>query len=168
MDYFHTSKGDTRIVSLDRVVDDGEWAGSRTRLLDDTNLGAYRVEVIDRATQQVIYSRGFASIFGEWETVPASQDGVADVPRLGADALATPARPGGHEATAADQSFTELWSDDGGSQVAVREPRRADAGGDGDRRCWTRARPATRSTCSSSATATRARRPTACSPTPVG
>ena len=35
--------------------------------VDDTNLGKYLFEVIDRASNRVVYSRGFASIFGEWE-----------------------------------------------------------------------------------------------------
>ena len=69
VDYFHTGgpkSGET--FALDRVVNDGEWAGSRTRLLDDTNLGVYQFEVKDKATGAVLYSRGFSSIYGEWET----------------------------------------------------------------------------------------------------
>jgi hypothetical protein len=68
VDYYHTGGGGHEFISLDRVVSDGPWAGSRTRLIDDTNLGPYLVEVIDRQTNQAIYSRGFASIYGEWET----------------------------------------------------------------------------------------------------
>ena len=68
VDYFHTGDVDTEILALDRVVGDGPWPGSRTRLLDDTNLGMYFFEVIDRATNRTLYSRGFASIYGEWET----------------------------------------------------------------------------------------------------
>lgn len=68
VDYFHTGGKGQEIVALDRVVSDGPWAGSRTGLLDTTNLGKYYFEVIERSTNQVIYSRGFASIFGEWET----------------------------------------------------------------------------------------------------
>jgi len=56
------------IVALDRVVNDGPWPGSRTQLVDPTNLGKYLFEVRDRASDRVIYSRGFASIYGEWET----------------------------------------------------------------------------------------------------
>ena len=40
------------IVALDRVVSDGPWAGSRTRLVDDLNLGKYLFEVIDRDTNR--------------------------------------------------------------------------------------------------------------------
>ena len=68
VDYFHTGGQGDEIVSLDTVVADGAWAGSRTRLRDSTNLGKYLFAVIDSATNQVIYSRGFASLYGEWET----------------------------------------------------------------------------------------------------
>ena len=70
VDYFHSGGLGTEIFGLDRVVSDGPWAGSRTRLVDDLNLGKYLFEVIDRRTNRVIYSRGFASIYGEWETTP--------------------------------------------------------------------------------------------------
>lgn len=78
VDYFHTStpKGD-EIVALDRVVSDGPWAGSRTRLVDTSNLGKYYFEVIDRTTNQVVYSRGFASVYGEFETTPEAKERAA-------------------------------------------------------------------------------------------
>ncbi|MEE9132057.1 MAG: IgA Peptidase M64 [Gemmatimonadota bacterium] len=69
VDYYHT--GDATIeevLSLERVVSDGAWAGSRTRLLDDTDFGKYFFEVFDSESGQLIYSRGFASLYGEWET----------------------------------------------------------------------------------------------------
>jgi hypothetical protein len=68
VDYFHSGGMGQEIVALERIVSDGAWPGSRTRLVDDTNLGKYLFEVIDRTTNTVIYSRGFASIYGEWET----------------------------------------------------------------------------------------------------
>ncbi|HEY3055031.1 MAG TPA: M64 family metallopeptidase [Thermoanaerobaculia bacterium] len=74
VDYFHTGNRGEEIVALDRVVSDGPWPGSRTRLVDTTNLGKYYFEVIDRETNQVIYSRGFASVFGEWETTDEAKD----------------------------------------------------------------------------------------------
>ena len=74
IDYFHSGGRGTEILGLDRVVSDGPWPGSRTRLVDDLNLGKYLFEVIDRETNQTIYSRGFASIYGEWETTPESRE----------------------------------------------------------------------------------------------
>jgi IgA Peptidase M64/Peptidase M64 N-terminus len=78
VDYFHTStpKGD-EIVALDSIVSDGPWPGSRTRLVDTSNLGKYYFEVIDRDTNQVIYSRGFASVYGEFETTPEAKERAA-------------------------------------------------------------------------------------------
>jgi hypothetical protein len=78
VDYFHTStpKGH-EILALDRVVSDGPWPGSRTRLIDTSNLGKYYFEVIDRETNQPLYSRGFASVYGEWETTPEAKERAA-------------------------------------------------------------------------------------------
>jgi hypothetical protein len=68
LDTFHSGDAATERVSLDAVRLEGEWPGSRTQLLDTTDLGKYLFEAIDRATNQVVWSRGYASIFGEWET----------------------------------------------------------------------------------------------------
>jgi hypothetical protein len=68
LDYFHSGGMGEEIVALDRIVSDGAWAGSLSRLVDDTNLGKYLFEVVEPGKNQVIYSRGFASIYGEWET----------------------------------------------------------------------------------------------------
>ncbi len=67
-DFFHSGNSAQEHLSLDQVRLEGGWPGSRTQLLDETNLGLYLFEVIDRATNRVLYSRGFCSIFGEWQT----------------------------------------------------------------------------------------------------
>ena len=74
VDYFHSGGRGTETLALDQVVSDGPWSGSRTRLVDDLNLGKYRFEVVDRGTNRVLYSRGFASIYGEWETTPPTRE----------------------------------------------------------------------------------------------
>jgi hypothetical protein len=69
VDYFHTGgpvTGET--FALDRVVNDGGWPGSRTQLVDATNLGTYLFEVRTKSGGTLIYSRGFASVYGEWST----------------------------------------------------------------------------------------------------
>jgi len=74
-DYYHSGTAGEEHVSLDRLRLSGEWPGSRTRLLDDLGLGKYYFSVVDPATQQVLYSRGFASIYGEWETTGEARTG---------------------------------------------------------------------------------------------
>jgi hypothetical protein len=68
VDLFHTGGPGGEVVAFDRAVDDGPWPGSRTHLVDDLNLGAFRFEVVDPETNRILFSRGYSSIFGEWET----------------------------------------------------------------------------------------------------
>jgi hypothetical protein len=69
LDFFHTGTATEERFSLDRLVlEPLPWPGNPARPSDDTNLGKYFFEVIDRASNRVLYSRGFASIYGEWET----------------------------------------------------------------------------------------------------
>ena len=110
VDYFHAGGRGTEIIALDQVVGDGAWAGSRTRLIDDLNLGKYLFEVIDRRTNHVIYSRGFATIYGEWETTPESRE----VYRAFQESLRFPwpLRPVQVvlKVRDAENSFHEIWS----------------------------------------------------------
>ncbi len=74
LDYFHTGNATDEHVALDRILADGPWAGSRSQLVDSLNLGLYRFELRDAATARVLYTRGFCSVFGEWQTTaPAKQ-----------------------------------------------------------------------------------------------
>jgi hypothetical protein len=69
LDFYHTGTATTEVFSVDRVViEPTPWPGNPQRTIDDTNFGKYFFEVIERASNRVLYSRGFASIFGEWET----------------------------------------------------------------------------------------------------
>ena len=69
VDYNHTGNASQEFFSLDRVVIEPlSWAGNPAKPIDDTNLGKYLFEVIDRNSNRILYSRGFASIYGEWET----------------------------------------------------------------------------------------------------
>jgi IgA peptidase M64/peptidase M64-like protein len=69
LDYYHTGNAKQEFFSLDRIVIEPlTWPGDMSKTLDNTNLGKYFFEVRDQKTKQVLYSRGFASIYGEWET----------------------------------------------------------------------------------------------------
>lgn len=69
VDLFHTGNARQERFSLDRVVlEPLPWPGDPAQAIDDTNLGKYFFEVRDRGTKRVLHSRGFASVYGEWET----------------------------------------------------------------------------------------------------
>ncbi len=70
LDYFHTGTASEEQFALDGLTLEGAWPGRAEAALDNTNLGKYFFEVIDSKTGRAIFSRGFASIYGEWETTP--------------------------------------------------------------------------------------------------
>src|SRR5260370_4835971 len=69
LDYYHTGDAKQEMFSVDRVVIEPlPWPGDLSKAIDGTNLGKYFFEVRDQKSKQALYSRGFASIYGEWET----------------------------------------------------------------------------------------------------
>ena len=69
VDYFHTGNDKQEHFSIDRVlIEPLPWPGNMNKTIDSTNLGKYFFEVRDKQSKQVLYSRGFASVYGEWET----------------------------------------------------------------------------------------------------
>lgn len=113
VDYVHTggpSSGE--IFALDRVVNDGAWAGSRSQLLDPTGLGPYQFEVRRAGTGEVLYSRGFASIYGEWTTTAEAKSAHRSFheslrfpwPTAPVTVVVRKRQP--------DQTFREVWSTD--------------------------------------------------------
>jgi len=67
-DYHHTGCATEEHIAPAGFRLEGEWPGSREALLDDSNLGRYLFVVEDAASHARLYSRGFCSVYGEWET----------------------------------------------------------------------------------------------------
>jgi hypothetical protein len=44
------------------------WAGPVVNLIDTFNYGSYRFRVLDAESQKLLYSRGFSTLFQEWQT----------------------------------------------------------------------------------------------------
>ena len=76
VDYFHTGTKGVETISLDRIYEEGVWAGSMVNLVDVLNLGEYMVRVFDAATTSLIFSRGYSSIFQEWQTTDEALAGI--------------------------------------------------------------------------------------------
>jgi len=76
IDYFHTGDAKTETVALDAVHRQGAWAGSRVHLVDDLDLGRYCAKLYDAAGGALLWSRGFDSYFGEWQTTGDAGRGV--------------------------------------------------------------------------------------------
>ena len=68
VDYHHTV-GTVEVFAFERMVlEPLPWPGPEQRAADYTGLGKYRFEVLERDNRKLLYSRGFASVAGEWET----------------------------------------------------------------------------------------------------
>jgi hypothetical protein len=110
LDYVHTGNAAEEHFALDGLSLEGEWPGRLDRPIDNTNLGKYLFEIIDRKTNQVLYSRGFASIYGEWETTPEAKDQR----RAFSESLRFPAPPGPVQVVIKKRdrqnAFREVWS----------------------------------------------------------
>ncbi len=76
IDYHHTGDADSEHVGLDQLWRQGIYAGSRVHLIDGLDLGRYYAKLYDTASGELLWSRGFDSYFGEWQTTGPAADGV--------------------------------------------------------------------------------------------
>lgn len=76
IDYFHIGSAKEEIATLDQVYRQGTWAGSQKNLIDGFDNGRYYAKVYDFATGTLIYSKGFDSYFGEYQTTGPAGRGV--------------------------------------------------------------------------------------------
>jgi hypothetical protein len=68
LDYFHTGDKENDYYSFDEMIEEPFWGGSKVNLIDKLNYGKYRFEVYDNESSELIYSRGYSTIFNEWQT----------------------------------------------------------------------------------------------------
>ncbi|MCW5982802.1 MAG: c-type cytochrome [Bryobacteraceae bacterium] len=67
VDLLHSGTATEERFQLDGVHREGPWPGPREKTADDLDLGKYFFEAREEASGALLYSRGYASIFGEWE-----------------------------------------------------------------------------------------------------
>ncbi|HEV2880151.1 MAG TPA: IgA Peptidase M64 [Pyrinomonadaceae bacterium] len=111
LDFYHTGNAAQELFSVERVVIEPlPWPGNPRRMIDESNLGKYLFEVRDRQTNRLLYSRGFASIYGEWET----SDEAKTVNRTFQESLRFPAPAAPVQILLkkrdAGNAFREIWT----------------------------------------------------------
>ena len=75
LDYFHTGNVKLEVFAFDElVVEPLPWPGHPDRVIDTTGRGDYFFELVDEASGELLYSRGYSSIYPEWEEMAAAQD----------------------------------------------------------------------------------------------
>lgn len=74
LDYYHSGNNSEEIFSFDELLMEPYWGGSKTNLMDTFNYGNYFMKVVNIKNDSLLYSRGFGSLFGEWQTTPEAKE----------------------------------------------------------------------------------------------
>ena len=111
LDYFHTGNAGQELFSVDRIcVEAQPWAGNPKAPIDEMNLGKYLFEIRDGKSNRILYSRGFSSIYGEWETTAEAKE----VNRTFHESIRFPAPDQGAQVIVkkrdARNAFREVWT----------------------------------------------------------
>lgn len=76
IDYFHIGDAKTEIFTIDHIYRYGSWAGSQKNLIDKFNNGRYYAFIYDLESNQLIFSKGYDSYFGEYQTSSPAINGI--------------------------------------------------------------------------------------------
>jgi hypothetical protein len=69
LDYTHSGNALSEQYAIERVlIEPLPWPGDLSQPFDNTNRGNNRLEVADAKTGDLLYSRDFSTVFGEWKT----------------------------------------------------------------------------------------------------
>lgn len=66
-DFYHGGESRTEHYTFDALKSEPYWAGSKRSLVDTTNLGNQLFRIVDAESRQVLYSRGYCTLFNEWQ-----------------------------------------------------------------------------------------------------
>ncbi|MCK5729997.1 MAG: peptidase M64 [Draconibacterium sp.] len=61
-------------VYPEQIKQEPYWAGSKTNLTDPFNYGTYRFRVFDLKSDSLIFSKGFSTLFQEWQTTAEAKE----------------------------------------------------------------------------------------------
>jgi hypothetical protein len=79
IDYWHVGSKIEESIILDKIYQEGIWAGNPRQLLYPFPYGRYFVKVYDVATNNLIYSKGYDGYFAEYKTTDPAAKGVKRV-----------------------------------------------------------------------------------------
>jgi len=73
VDYLLGGNANEQTVFLQQIKKESFWGGTTKNLVDSFNYGNFRFKLIDKASETLIYSRGFGSLFQEWQATPEAK-----------------------------------------------------------------------------------------------
>jgi hypothetical protein len=76
IDYYHSGDAKIEEFDLDKIYRQGMWAGNTNNCIQPFELGLYKVNIVDIATNRLIFSKGYNSIFAEYQTIEPALKGI--------------------------------------------------------------------------------------------
>lgn len=73
LDYYHAGDATHEHFFVDEVIEEPYWAGNKSYLVDERNMGNHQFRVVDKASGKVIYARGYNTLFNEWQCTPEAK-----------------------------------------------------------------------------------------------
>ena len=73
LDYYHCGNAETEKYFFDELIQEPYWAGSETNMIDTKGYGNHLVEVRTIDDNELVYSRGYCTLFDEWQTTPEAK-----------------------------------------------------------------------------------------------
>ncbi len=72
-DYYHAGDATSEHFYFDEIIEEPHWAGNKNYLVDERETGNHVFKVIDKASGKLIYSRGYSTLFNEWQATPEAK-----------------------------------------------------------------------------------------------
>lgn len=69
-DFHHAGDSRQEFYCFDKVLREGEWAGSKVSLINPFDYGEQHFRIIDKQSGKVIYKNNYCTLFNEWQTTP--------------------------------------------------------------------------------------------------
>ena len=80
VDYFHSGNDEGEDLQLKEFVEEKYYGGTQLNLIDTFDYGNYRFEMRDLASDEVLYSRGYSSLFREWQATDEAKTAYKTFP----------------------------------------------------------------------------------------
>lgn len=76
VDYYHTADKSSEVFALDKLYQQGVWAGNPKNLIDSFNNGLYYVKIYHVESNTLIFSKGFGSYCSEYMATDMAAQGI--------------------------------------------------------------------------------------------
>jgi hypothetical protein len=76
IDFYQVGDAKVEFITIDKIYQESIWPESMKNLIDNLNYGRYALKVYDAASNNLIYSKGFACMFDEYQTTTPALNGI--------------------------------------------------------------------------------------------